>query len=333
MMSLEIGERLRVEAELRATQERYRQLVEEIPAVVYIWRLGVSEEGIQNYTSPQIERLLGFTGEEWNDAGLWLERLHPHDRERILAAAKRSATTGAPYEVEYRLLAKDGHVVWVADHSTLLSRDAQGKPLLFQGVLLDITARKEAEASEEQFRELIDSSPVVSWVYRESTPDDDPPSSVRSRRPAPISQLIGQSVEDLLADYSLWLRRDPSRRSAAARRRVRPVSRHEGSPGSEQFAVIGRDGRVVSVFSESVDASQRDADGAPQRFVACCSTSPTGRPSGIGSMRSAYSSARWRTVSRASPGPRWSRASRGAGGSRSSAPASRRSWGIRPTSL
>ena len=46
--------------------------------------------------------------------------------------------------------------------------DAQGKPLLFQGVLLDITARKEAEASEEQFRELIDSSPVVSWVY-EST--------------------------------------------------------------------------------------------------------------------------------------------------------------------
>lgn len=264
MMTLEIGERLRAEAELQATQERYRQLVEEIPAVAYVWRLGGSDEdGAENYTSPQIERLLGFTVEEWNDTDLWQKRLHPHDRDRIFAAAARSGETGAPYAVEYRLLAKDGHVVWVADHSTLLSRDQHGEPRLFQGVLLDITARKEAEALEEQFRELIDSSPVVSWVY-ESTPDEDPP--VRFLHVSQqISQLIGQSVQNLLDDYSLWLRQiHPDDRQQLVEASAR--SRDSGKPWQRTFRVIGRDGQVVSVLSVG-RCVQRDADGTPRRFV------------------------------------------------------------------
>ena len=264
MMTLEIGERLRVEAELRATQERYRRLVEDIPAVVYMWRLSAADgEGAENYTSPQIERLLGFTVEEWNDTDLWRQRLHPHDRERIFAAAARRAATGAPYAVEYRLLAKDGHVVWVADHSTLLSRDPQGKPLLFQGVLLDITARKEAEALEEQFRELIDSNPVVSWVF-ESTPDEDSP--VRFLHVSQqISELIGQSVDNLLSDYGLWIRHiHPDDRQRVLEASLR--SRETGRPWQRTFRVIARDGRVVSVLSVG-RCVQRDADGTPRRFV------------------------------------------------------------------
>jgi PAS domain S-box-containing protein len=264
MMTLEIGERLRAEAELQATQERYRQLVEEIPAVAYVWRLGgPDEDGAENYTSPQIEHLLGFTVEEWNDTDLWQKRLHPHDRDRIFAAAARSGETGAPYAVEYRLLAKDGHVVWVADHSTLLSRDQQGKPRLFQGVLLDITARKEAEALEEQFRELLDSSPVVSWVY-ESTPDEDLP--VRFLHVSKqISQLIGLSVENLLGDYSLWLRQiHPDDRQQLVEASSR--SRDSGKPWQRTFRVIAQDGRVVSVLSVG-RCVQRDADGTPRRFV------------------------------------------------------------------
>ena len=264
MMTLEIGERLRAEAELRATQERYRQLVEEIPAVVYMWRLGGTDEGgAENYTSPQIERLLGFTVEEWNDTDLWQQRLHPHDRDRILAAAARSAETGAPFAEEYRLLAKDGHVVWVADHSTMLSRDPQGKPLLFQGVLLDITARKEAEALEEQFRELLDSSPVVTYAL-ESVQDEDPPVRVLHVSQQ-ISRLIGQSVQTLLSDLNVWLRHiHPDDRQQVLQESRR--SCETGRPWQRTFRVIARDGRVVSVLSVG-RCIQRDADGTPRRFV------------------------------------------------------------------
>jgi PAS domain S-box-containing protein len=265
MMTLEIGERLRAEAELRATQDRYRQLVEEIPAVVYLWRLGeTEEEETENYyTSPQIERLLGFTVEEWNDTDRWQQRLHPHDRDRILAAAARSEETGTPFAEEYRLLAKDGHVVWVTDQAAMLSRDPQGKPLHFQGVLLDITARKEAEALEEQFRELLDSSPVVTYVY-ESAPDEDPP--VRfihvSRQ---ISELIGESVQTLLSDMAVWLRHiHPDDRQQVREESRR--SRETGRPWQRTLRVIARDGRVVSVLSVG-RCIQRDADGTPRRFV------------------------------------------------------------------
>lgn len=265
MMTLEIGERLRAEAELRVTQERYRQLVEEIPAVVYLWRLGeTDEDGAENYyTSPQIERVLGFTVEEWNDGDLWEQRLHPHDRDRILAAEARSRETGTPFAEEYRLLAKDGHVVWVADHSAMLSRDAQGKPRLFQGVLLDITARKEAEALEEQFRELLDSSPAVTYVY-ETIPDEDQPLRFLhvSRQ---ISQLIGETVQTLVSDLTVWLNHihpDDRQRVLEESRR----SRETGRPWQRTFRVIARDGRVVSVLSVG-RCVQRDADGTPRRFV------------------------------------------------------------------
>jgi PAS domain S-box-containing protein len=58
--------------------------VEQIPAVTYIDP--VDDPDTSLYTSPQIERMLGYTPEEWIEGKLWPERLHPDDRERILAA-------------------------------------------------------------------------------------------------------------------------------------------------------------------------------------------------------------------------------------------------------
>jgi PAS domain S-box-containing protein len=130
-------------------------------------------------------------------------------------------------------------------------------------VLLDITARKEAEALEEQLRELLDSSPVVTYVY-ESVPDEDPP--VRFiHMSQQISQLIGQSVQNLLADYSLWLRQihpDDLQQLVEASSR----SRDTGKPWQRTFRVIAQDGRVVNVLSVG-RCVQRDADGTPRRFV------------------------------------------------------------------
>ena len=128
--------------ELVKAEERYRNLVENIPAVVYIDRADVPD--VAAYTSPQIEKLVGYTSEEWLGERLWRKLIHPDDRDWVLEIDGRARAAGEPFGEEYRLIARDGSVVWVRDQSMLL-RDETGRPLLWQGVLLDITERKRAE--------------------------------------------------------------------------------------------------------------------------------------------------------------------------------------------
>jgi PAS domain S-box-containing protein len=179
-MALEIAERRRAERDLRAAEERYRSLVEEVPAVVYTWQLRRDEGGFSlAYANPQVHRMLGYTPDEWIEGwSSWVEQLHPHDRERVLEAVEHSYWTGEPFEAEYRYLAKDGRVVWVVDRATLLTRTEDGEPFLFQGVMIDVTAQKEAERkavrAEERFRELAEEGPVVPYSFRVDHAHDPP---------------------------------------------------------------------------------------------------------------------------------------------------------------
>src|SRR5207244_13072356 len=172
MRSLEIGERKRAEEQALETEERYRNLIERMPAVAYIWEVGpIAARSIdQGYISPQVESLLGFTPAEWYaHPGFWLERIHPHDRVRVLEASLHSGSTGDAFTEEYRYLAKDGRVVWVLDQATLLTRDRVGQPFMFQGVMLDITARKDAETkaaeAEARYRMLAEQGPIVAYMW------------------------------------------------------------------------------------------------------------------------------------------------------------------------
>ncbi|MEJ7816766.1 MAG: PAS domain S-box protein, partial [Rubrobacter sp.] len=138
----DVTERKEAEEALREAEERYRTLVEQIPAVSYIDRADGSDMPL--YTSPQIEGMLGYTPKEWLAGRLWPRRLHPEDRERILAADERFEAEGERFDEEYRLLARDGSVVWVREQAVLVKGDA-GQPLYWHGVLFDMTERKEAE--------------------------------------------------------------------------------------------------------------------------------------------------------------------------------------------
>jgi diguanylate cyclase (GGDEF)-like protein/PAS domain S-box-containing protein len=159
-VQMDITDRKYSEQALRDAEERYRSLVEQIPAVTYIDCADGSEEPL--YTSPQIEEMLGYTPEEWLTGKLWPERLHPDDRERVLAADERFESGAAErFSEEYRLIAKDGSVVWVREDAVAVEDEA-GEPLYWQGVIFDITERKEAEealrSSEERLRNLADSA-------------------------------------------------------------------------------------------------------------------------------------------------------------------------------
>jgi diguanylate cyclase (GGDEF)-like protein/PAS domain S-box-containing protein len=139
----DISERKRAEQKIRAAEQRYRTLVEQIPAVTYIDPVDDPETSL--YTSPQIEQMLGYTPQEWQNEKLWPKRLHPDDRERVLAADKRFEEGGGePFREEYRLMAKDDSVVWLREEAVLV-RDEAGEPLYWQGVFYDLTERKGLE--------------------------------------------------------------------------------------------------------------------------------------------------------------------------------------------
>jgi diguanylate cyclase (GGDEF)-like protein/PAS domain S-box-containing protein len=145
-----LGERSRrlVEREqelqrLQVAEAKYRLLVEQIPVVTYID--AIDPESSTVYMSPQIEDLLGYAPEEWmSDPRMWEKVLHPDDRERVLAEHVRTNATGEPFRDEYRLIAKDGRVVWVRDEASIVS-EGKGAERFWQGVIVDITERKRAE--------------------------------------------------------------------------------------------------------------------------------------------------------------------------------------------
>ncbi len=132
-------------ASARHVSGRFRSLVEQLPLSVYIDRLDDVSSNL--YTSPQIESMLGYPVSEWvENRDLFVELLHPEDRERVLAAHQRTHTTGEALFVEYRLRTRSGRYVWVQDEARVVVVE-DGSVL--QGYLLDVTARKEAE---EQLR-------------------------------------------------------------------------------------------------------------------------------------------------------------------------------------
>jgi diguanylate cyclase (GGDEF)-like protein/PAS domain S-box-containing protein len=107
--------------------------------------------------------LLGYSVEEWaTEADLFTRLLHPDDRERVLAAHEHTHTTHEPLSLEYRLIARDGRVVWLRDEGVVVL-DEHGQPLHLQGYLLDITREREAE---QQLRQLALYDPLTGLANR-----------------------------------------------------------------------------------------------------------------------------------------------------------------------
>jgi diguanylate cyclase (GGDEF)-like protein/PAS domain S-box-containing protein len=147
------------------TEGPFQRLVENIPGVVaYMDVVQPDDPGcsIPVYISPQIERMLGYPRAAWlTDDELWLDVVHPEDAERMVAADAHARATLSSLFAEYRMIAKDGHVVWVSEMAAVFEDKATGT-VYWQGVMLDITDRKSTEealaASERQFRSIFDAA-------------------------------------------------------------------------------------------------------------------------------------------------------------------------------
>ena len=134
--------------ETAATAADYPVVLDKVPAIIYIADAG--NLGRWHFASPQIKTILGYSPEEWcADPKLWLKRLHPEDRERVLAQETESLLGPSdPAASEYRMRHRDGHIVWIRDDAHLVRHDDGG--LHWHGVMSDVTERKLAEAELEQ---------------------------------------------------------------------------------------------------------------------------------------------------------------------------------------
>lgn len=145
---VDITDRKRAEDAQHAHEAKYRYLVEQLPVITYTAAL--DEIGGTTFVSPQVEAFLGESPQVWMDnPELWSSRIHPDDRDRVLTAWNDACRNDEPFRAEYRMTACDGSEFWFVDEARIM-RDGQGKPLLMQGVMLDISQRKHAENALRQ---------------------------------------------------------------------------------------------------------------------------------------------------------------------------------------
>jgi len=156
--------------EISQAGDDYRRLVERLPAIVYSCELG--ERGRWRYVSPQVEEILGYSPEEWMaDPGLWVERLHPDDRERALEQETQKGETGGGGgpPIDYRMITREESVVWILDEA-VLEPDGDGTQV-WHGVLYDITERKIAE---QELQRAAAQQAAVARLGRYALQDGDP---------------------------------------------------------------------------------------------------------------------------------------------------------------
>jgi PAS domain S-box-containing protein len=146
------AERLRAEQQLRLAEQRQAAIIESLPIILYLEDLDASPR-IPKFVSGNFSALTGFHFDQILEAPtLWIDRLHPDDRDRVVAALA-SRPRVSSLSVEYRWQCADGQYKHFLDQAVLL-RDARGNPVEYAGTLLDVTDRKDLETQLLQARKM-----------------------------------------------------------------------------------------------------------------------------------------------------------------------------------
>src|ERR1700683_5118378 len=178
-------------------EARYRVLLDQIPAVVFMAYL---DQGIgEAYVSPQIEASLGFSQSEWlEDPVRWYRQIHPDDKDRWSTEAADMFLSGTPLRSAYRVLARDGRVVWFHCEARLVRRD-DGEPWFIHGVGFDITELKQVQEALQEERNVV--SAIFDTVGALVIVLDRDGRIVRFNRAC--AQMTGYRLEESAGNY-IW---------------------------------------------------------------------------------------------------------------------------------
>ncbi len=156
---------------VRRSEEQFRLLAETSEAI--FWEYDILLDRF-TYVAPQVERILGFSPEEWTNLQFWVDHIHEEDREQASQYCRDSTTRGDSHQFEYRFLAKDGRIVWLRDVVSVEMIDKV--PVRLRGLLLDITERMTAEEalrrSEARFRRISSLTSDIAYSCHKPPEDD-----------------------------------------------------------------------------------------------------------------------------------------------------------------
>ena len=146
------AERLRVEQELRRAEQRQAVVIQSLPMVLYLEPFD-SKRRIPNYLTGDLEAITGFTYEQLaSDPQMWIERLHPDDRVKVIAALEARSKSGK-MSIEYRWQCADGGFKHFLDQAVLL-KDAHGRPAEFAGTITDVSEQRSLESQLVQAQKM-----------------------------------------------------------------------------------------------------------------------------------------------------------------------------------
>lgn len=197
------------EEELPDLYSRYRVLVEQIPAIVFMSFLdrGISEA----YISPQIETMLGFTQAEWLEDPLrWFEQLHDEDKIRWSVEAAQMFLSGEPLRSTYRVKARDGHFISFHCEAKMVRRK-DGRPWFIHGVAFDVTELKHKEnelndaltalrKSEKMQRNIFEFAPDTMVIVNRQGKIESVNSQIKKMFGYEAKEVLGKDILDLVPE-------------------------------------------------------------------------------------------------------------------------------------
>ncbi|MDZ7769926.1 MAG: PAS domain-containing protein [Woeseiaceae bacterium] len=224
-------ERQRYEEDLRHSEERFRQLAENITEVFWLTDRDKSD---MVYISPSYETIWGRSRDAlYADANEWMDAVHPEDRARVMNAAKEQGK-GLTYDELYRIVRPDGTFRWISDRAFPV-RDDQGAIVRIAGLAEDVT--DEVEASNA-LRERVKELHCLYQVVRLTTGNDEPLENVYQS----VADLLPTSLvhsNDAVArlrigdkTYSSGKWRQPAVSMSA------PIAREGGTPGTIEVGYL-----------------------------------------------------------------------------------------------
>jgi PAS domain S-box-containing protein len=235
-----------VQVDVTDARRDLEALLQTVGAIVWEGEGDVAAEAVADtFVSQQAERLLGYPLSDWlEQPTFWLDHLHPDDRPRVLSQRREAIAARRDYELDYRMIAKDGRTLWLRDIVNVVAKDEHR--LKLRGIMVDVTESKRAEAalreSEERFRTLAETMPAAILIFR----------GERFVYVNPAAELVtGYSREELLA-MKFWELVHPDSR-VAARERAEMRQRGERVPSRNELCMVTRAGAEIWIETISTN--------------------------------------------------------------------------------
>lgn len=231
-------------------RRRLNDILTNVPGIVWENTIN-SETGRQDivYVSPYLEKLLGYTPEEWlGTASGWFGALHPDDRERAIAESVAILRSGQSGTIRYRMLTKDGRELWT-ETNCVVTRDEQGQPVGLLGVTMDITERMHAIEEQSRLLALLEStSDFVGWTDTRGLAKYINPAGRAMLGFSPDEPIVGREITEFAPEWAGRILVNVA---------LPEASRHGSWSG--EAAILRRDGREIPV--SQVVTAHKDATG------------------------------------------------------------------------